>query len=264
MQVLKVGGSELDNDGFLAALADEIAALAEPPVIVHGGGKETTRLMQGGQFVDGLRVTDDATLKAAVMGLVGTASTRLVQALTRRGVPALGLSGHDAGLVTVVPHPDRRLGRVGRPCSVHADRLKALLSAGFVPCLAPICCDAQGELYNVNADDVAKAVASELHADALLFLTAVEGVYDKNGVIPELHIDEIEGSIAAGIVTDGMIPKLRAAADAAAGGLDVRITDLRGWRTGAGTTVINEKCRSADTRSPYPMRPGARSGTGDT
>nr|MBA2390644.1 acetylglutamate kinase [Geodermatophilaceae bacterium] len=182
MIIIKVGGNELDNTGFREGFARAVAALGEWPVIVHGGGRGTSLLMERfgleARFVQGLRVTDAQTLELAVMGMVGLASTLLVQALVKQGLPALGLSGVDAGLVTAerLSLPEGDLGAVGEPVAVNAARLRALFATGFLPCLAPISLSADGALLNVNADHVAQSVAAALDAELLIFLTNVPGV----------------------------------------------------------------------------------------
>lgn len=250
MFVIKLGGNELNDEGFLAHFGRMVVELPERPVIVHGGGRGTSELAERlgleTRFVDGLRVTDDDAIDVAVMGLVGMASTRLVRTLVTAGVPALGLSGVDAGLVTAekLHHPTADLGWVGTPGVVDAARLESLLEAGFVPCLAPISLDAAGDVYNVNADHVAQAVAAALRAEALVFLTNVPGVLHDGERIERLTPADAETLIDAGIIVDGMIPKVRSAGAALAAGVRrVLITDLDGlaaWTRGepAGTEIV--------------------------
>lgn len=246
--VIKVGGQELDSPEFLDGLARTVKGMPNPPVIVHGGGKASSalasRLGLQTRFVDGLRVTDDATLEVAVMGLVGLASTQLVRGLLAADVPAIGLSGVDARLVTVRRTDRPELGHVGVPVAVDAARLVALLEAGFVPCIAPVSLDAEGAMYNVNADVVAAAVAAALDAPALAFVTAARGVLDGGEVVPRLTPPDCEALIERGVIRDGMIPKVRAACEALAGGVRrTLILDLQGlsaWSNGqiAGTEVV--------------------------
>lgn len=250
MLVIKLGGNELNNDDFLAGFSRVVAGLPEWPVIIHGGGRGTSELAERlgleTRFVDGLRVTDDDGIDVAVMGLIGTASTQLVQALVNAGVPALGLSGVDAGVVTAekLQHPTANLGWVGTPSAVNVTKLNSLLDVGFVPCLAPISLDAAGDIYNVNADHVAQAVAAAVGADALVFLTNVPGVLREGTRIEQLTPADSEALIEDGIIVGGMIPKVRAAGDALAAGVRrVLITNLDGlaaWAHGesAGTEVV--------------------------
>lgn len=266
--VIKVGGNDLDNPDFCSGLARLVAGLASRPVLVHGGGKGTTalgeRLGLESRFVDGLRVTDEAALDVAVMGLVGTASIRLVQALTAARVPALGLAGADARLVIVekLEHPDGDLGRVGRPTRVDAPALLRLVQAGFVPCLAPVCCSDEGLLYNVNADHVAQAVATALDTSALVYLTNVPGVLVAGALVPRLCPSEVEARVAEGHIRGGMIPKVRAATEAVrAGARRVLITNLEGleaWLRGerAGTEIIPATRAEAAPEDASPLGDG--------
>ncbi|MHB2015952.1 MAG: acetylglutamate kinase [Candidatus Xenobia bacterium] len=253
MLTIKLGGNELDVAGFLPAFAGLLARHRPQCVIVHGGGKGTSalsaRLGITARFSEGLRITDDATRAAAVMGLAGTASTQVVQALVQAGVAALGLTGIDAGLVRVrrLERPGIDLGWVGVPEQVDAVRLSALLQAGFVPCLAPLSLGPDGEIYNVNADPVAAAVAAALCADALVFLTTVPGVLVHGQAAGQISPEQVEALVADGTVSGGMIPKVRAAAEAVAAGVSrVLITDLTGlaaWLEGrpAGTEVSHAR-----------------------
>ena len=237
MIVLKIGGRQLGSAEFLTGLAEAVGALPYRPVIVHGGGKGTTELYQRlnlePRFVAGQRYTDEAGLQAAVMGLVGEASTQLVSALVRHGHSALGLSGVDAGLVKVKRYrsPEGDLGLVGKPVEVAAEKLKALGEAGFLPCLAPISMSAEGEVLNVNADVVASALAAALDSEALVFLTDTPGVLREEQPISQLGVKTGFQLIEEGVIGSGMIPKVESAAEALAGGVgQVFITNLEGLR----------------------------------
>lgn len=248
--VIKVGGNELDDASFLAGLTRVLAVMPERPVIVHGGGKELTALQRRlgleSRFVDGLRVTDEESLAVAEMVLRGRANLRLVSTLCSAGIPALGLSGVDAGLVTVekLAHAAGDLGYVGRPVAVAAGRLQTLLAAGFLPVLAPISLGTDGHTYNVNADQVAAAVATALDAGRLIFLTNVPGVLLDGRRVPRLTATEVEAHIADGAISGGMVPKVRAALEALTRGVRrAIITDLAGLETlarggEAGTIII--------------------------
>lgn len=236
MLVLKVGGNDLDNAEFLRGFASAVAALPQRPVIVHGGGRGTSSLMARlglePRFVKGLRVTDEQVLPLAIMGQVGEASVQLVNALVRAGLPALGLCGVDSALVTaerlVLAAGD--VGAVGRPVGVEKARLRALLDAGFLPCLAPICRGSGGDILNVNADAVAQAVAAALDAETLVLLTNVPAVRLRGQPVATLSAAQVEAEIAAGEIVGGMIPKVRGALDALAAGVRrVLITDLDGF-----------------------------------
>jgi acetylglutamate kinase len=250
MWVLKIGGRQLDQPEFLQALGELIRRFPQPPIVVHGGGKGTSRLSSRlglkSRFVDGLRVTDEATLEAAVMGLAGLAKMQLVQALVSQGLRALGLTGADAGLVRCkkLEH-EQDLGWVGEPYRVDANGLRSLVSAGWVVCLAPLCLDDQGQLYNVNADPVAAAIAASLQSETLVFITDVEGVLVDGQSVPELDRALFYDLLERGHLTEGMLPKLRACFAALDRGVDqVLISHVEGvaaWLQGhtAGTMVRN-------------------------
>jgi acetylglutamate kinase len=241
--VLKIGGNELDDPAFVAELARVVAALRPAPVLVHGGGKEIGVMQRalGGEprFVAGLRVTDEAALAAAEMVLCGTVSTRLVAALLAAGADAQGLSGVDRGLIRVekLQHPEGDLGRVGRPVAVRAEVLRGLLDAGIVPVIAPISLGPDGP-YNVNADEAAGAIAAALGQAEVVFVTNVPGVLVRDAVAPQLTQAQIEGLIADGTISGGMIPKVRSALAALDAGVrSARITNLEGLRSNAGTVI---------------------------
>ncbi len=244
MHIVKVGGNELDVPGFAEALAVNVKNLAEPSVIVHGGGRGVTSLQRKLGIrttkVDGLRVTDEASLEVAVMVLAGLANKRLVAAFQKAGLDAIGLSGADAGLVRATKkRHSRDLGFVGEVALVRTEAISNLLSHGHTVVLSPICLGADSHLYNVNADEVAAGIAIAANAHALSFLTNVAGVMNDGEVIdriPTHHIAELE---RANTVEGGMVPKLRSARTAALAGVErVRIVDLGGLVTGKGTHVV--------------------------
>lgn len=258
MHVIKVGGNELDVPGFAEALAGHVKRLERPTVVVHGGGRTVSsiqhRLGITPSKVDGLRVTDAASLEVAVMVLCGLANKRLVAAFVRADLDAIGLSGVDGGLVGAVKKPHTRdLGFVGRVEHVRTQLLERLLSLGHTVILSPISLGFDGQLYNVNADEVAAATAIASKAEALSFVTNVAGVKRDGVVIRRLGTSEIEGLERDGTVEGGMIPKLRAAREAALAGVaKVRILDLAGLSSGGGTVV-------AASRSPFELQPRIQS-----
>jgi len=243
--VLKIGGNQIDEPEFLTALAETIAGLPARRVIVHGGGKEIGQLqMDLGipfQVVAGLRVTSDATLRVAEMVLSGLINKRVVAALVNAGVPAIGLSGVDLGLLRVekLEHPAGDLGWVGRVVQVNVDGLRGLLAQGLTPVLSPISLGRDGHTYNVNADHAAEAVACALQATALVFVSNVPGVLVDGRVASRLTAHEAEALIADGIIAGGMVPKVQAALEAVAAGVpEARIADLEGLKSGRGTRVV--------------------------
>ena len=247
MLVLKVGGNEIDDSTFLDGFARAVAAMSDMPVVVHGGGREIADLqLKFGltpRFVEGLRVTDDASLAIAEMVLSGRVNKRIVAALLNAGADAIGLSGVDRGMVRVekMQHPAGDLGRVGKVVKVRGKVLHDLVAQKIVPVVSPISLGDDGA-YNVNADSVACALASALNADAVVFVTNVAGVMRDDHVMHTLTAHEAESLIKSQVIKGGMIPKVRAALDAIAGGAKVaRITNLEGLTNGGGTTFKTDE-----------------------
>jgi acetylglutamate kinase len=245
--VLKIGGNEIDDEAFLAGLVDAVRALRLTcrPVIVHGGGKEIARLQTAlglqPQFVDGLRVTDDESLRVVEMVLSGAVNKRLVARLVAAGIPAAGLSGVDGGSLRVrrVQHAGGDLGWVGEVESVDLTLLNVLLQQGLTPVVAPISLGPEGHSYNVNADHAAMALACALGAASLAFVTNVPGVLVEGRIVAQLTAAQVQAWIAEGVISGGMVPKVRAALDVVTAGVrEARIVDLAGLRSGGGTRVI--------------------------
>jgi acetylglutamate kinase len=243
--LLKFGGELLDDAGRLqtvVAAAARIAAAEGPLVIVHGGGKEIDAALKVAglekQQVDGLRITDEATLQVVVSVLAGAVNTRLVAALTAAGVSAVGLTGADGRCGLSEPAPAHQttdgrsvdLGRVGVP-SARADmRLLTTLAAGrFVPVIASIGVGTDGRLFNVNADTFAGGLAARLGARRLVIAGTTPGVLDNQGAtVPMLDSAGISRLVHDGTATAGMVAKLRACEHALAAGVDdVVIVDGR-------------------------------------
>jgi len=242
--VVKFGGELLEDRALLANVVAAIGTIAAsgPVVVVHGGGKEIDAALKTAGIekrqVDGLRITDEATLDVVVAVLAGSVNTRLVAALTAAGVSAVGLTGADGlcGLSEIAPPhqaTDGRtvdLGRVGIPTGAADTRLIGVLtSAGFVPVIACIGIGADGRLFNVNADTFAGHLAAQLGARRLIVAGTTPGVLDGNGKT----VSTVDGATVAALVGDGtatagMIAKLRACEHALAAGVDdVVIVDGR-------------------------------------
>ncbi len=244
--LLKVGGNEIDDEGFLAGFVAAVAELSRtvPVIVVHGGGKEIGelhgRLDVPFQFVDGLRVTTADSLRLVEMVLSGLVNTRLTRWLVNGGVAALGISGVDLGLVRVEPlRPNGQdIGFVGRVVAVQDEALRSLLASGVTPVLSPISLGLDGQSYNVNADQVAAAVAVAAGASRLVFVSNVPGVLLDGAVAAGLTIDQVEAHIAGGQISGGMIPKVRSAIEAVQAGVPAAvITDLAGLAAGVGTVI---------------------------
>ncbi len=247
--VLKIGGNQVEDEAFLAGFVTAVRGLlAEVAVIiVHGGGKEIAdlhaRLAVPFETVQGLRATSEESLRLVEMVLNGTVNTRLVRRLVAGGVDALGLSGVDLGLVRVTPLAvaGRSLGRVGQVTAINGEALLQLLDLGLTPVVSPVSLGEDGLAYNVNADHVAAGIARAVEAVKLIFVSNVPGVQVTGRTMRALSLAQIEGLIADGHITGGMIPKVRAATEAVAGGVQQAvITDLAGLARGEGTAVIRD------------------------
>lgn len=245
MQVLKVGGNELDDGDFLTGLAQAVASNSEPIVIVHGGGRAIAEMQRRLGLptvkIDGLRVTGAESLAVAQMVLSGQANKQIVAALLAAGVDAVGLSGVDGGLLRCrqKQHPAADLGYVGEITHVRSELIEQLAALGITAVISPISLGADGQIYNVNADEAAGAIALALNAGLLNFVSNVPGVLQNGVVIPNLTATQTEELISSGIIGDGMVPKVRAALDAVGRGVpQARIVNLGGLTHSGGTTFV--------------------------
>jgi acetylglutamate kinase len=239
--VIKLGGHEVEDPTFLAEFASVIKHLDTRVVIVHGGGKEISTLLEQlgiqPQFLDGVRITDAASLPVVEMVLCGAVNKRVVRHLVAAGVDALGLSGIDRGLIYAakMPHPTVDMGFTGTVVAVRYDVLFDLLERAVTPVIAPICLGADSN-YNVNADHVAGAIAVALKTDHIFFLTNVDGVLVNGELMPTLTEQEARALIEDGTIFGGMIPKVKTALKALDDGVpQAVITNLSGLRSNRGT-----------------------------
>ncbi|MDQ1470316.1 MAG: acetylglutamate kinase [Bryobacterales bacterium] len=224
--LIKIGGSLLDDPASRNDIAGQIARLAATGVmvtVVHGGGKQMTRFLEerGVQstFVRGLRVTTNETIDAVTKVLAGSVNTELVAALAVAGARAVGLTGMDAALAWA-DQLDPELGFVGRVVSSDSRLLHTLTEAGYTPVVACVAGGENGQVFNVNGDSMAVAVASNWIVDRLLFLTDVPGVLDGDKqLIPVLTVKGCKALIDSGAARGGMQAKLNAASDAVKGGV---------------------------------------------
>ena len=224
--VVKLGGAAIDRESDLA-LAQDVLLLRSVGVrcvLVHGGGPQVDtmlrRVRKEPEFKDGLRVTDAETLEIVRMVLVGKINRDLVATINSQAGDepvAVGVSGEDAGLLTVTP-ADSIFGFVGNVTEVRAELIHRLLDDGLIPVVSTVGANAAGQAYNVNADEAARAIAVAMNAEKIVYLTAVPGLLedptDESTLVPRLTAAELRERISHQSVGKGMIPKLRACADA--------------------------------------------------
>ena len=220
--LIKLGGTLLDDANSRERLAKEIANVAkrQQVVVVHGGGKQMTRFLAErgveSKFVNGLRVTTPDVIDAVVKVFAGSVNAQLVSTFRVIGANPVGLSGISAGLVDAV-QLDPELGQVGKPVSSDGRLVEILVREGYLPVIACVAGDAQGNIYNVNGDQMAVACAKGFGADKLIFLTDVEGVRDASGKTRAvLNASEARQLIIDGVATGGMQAKIEAALNALA------------------------------------------------
>jgi acetylglutamate kinase len=256
--VIKYGGHAMEDPELAHLFAQDVVLMrlvGMNPVVVHGGGPQISDLMRRlgkePEFVDGLRVTDAETVDIVRMALVGKVNREIVASVNRHGSYAVGLSGEDAGLITVGPRDDK-LGYVGDIRRIDPSILERLIREELIPIVATVGVDDAGQAYNVNADTVAGAIAESLQAEKLVYLTNVSGLYgdlaDESSLISRIEVDRLAALVDDGALSEGMIPKARSCVKAVKSGvtrahiLDGRIPHALllefFTREGIGTMVI--------------------------
>ena len=241
--VIKYGGHAMGDPALADLFARDVVLLKQVginPIVVHGGGPQIAamlkRLQIESSFVDGLRVTDEATVEVVEMVLAGSINKEIVTAINKAGGKAVGISGKDANLIRASrlkrtkKDPDSHieqvldLGFVGEPEAVDSELLDFFGKSDFIPVIAPIGVGEDGETYNINADTAAGAVAAAAKASRFLLLTDVAGVLDGSGtLIPDMTRAHAEKLIEDGTISGGMIPKIETCLDAVNGGVSAAI-----------------------------------------
>lgn len=228
--VVKYGGNAMKNLECQRQVMHDLVLLqmiGVRIVLVHGGGPAIARSLAAQaiptQFVDGLRVTDNATMRVVQQVLAGETNKDLVKLLNVEGGRAVGLCGLDANLLTAKQERDD-LGWVGHITDVNVDLVEDLLDQGYIPVIASVAGDDEGNSYNVNADTAAAAIAAKLNARRLILMTDINGlmrdVKDPETLISRLKVEEIEGLTKEGVISGGMIPKMACVVDAINGGVE--------------------------------------------
>ncbi|MBC7135078.1 acetylglutamate kinase [Oceanibaculum nanhaiense] len=264
--VVKYGGHAMGDARLAALFAADMVLLKQVgihPVVVHGGGPQIGEMLKKlqiqSEFIDGLRVTDKATVEVVEMVLAGSINKQIVSAIQAAGGQAVGLCGKDGNLIEARKLEHRQktdsniekvldLGFVGEPMKVNTEVLRVFNDTKFIPVIAPVGIGEDGQTYNINADTAAGAIAGALNASRLLMLTDVVGVLDKDKrLFDELTLADVDRLIRDGTIQGGMIPKVETCVQAVEGGVDAAvILDGRGEHAvllemftehGAGTLI---------------------------
>ena len=269
--VIKYGGNAMESEELQASFAKDIVLMKTVginPVVVHGGGPQIGDLLKrlniASEFIEGMRVTDSATMDVVEMVLGGQVNKNIVNLINQHGGQALGLTGKDANLIRArklkvsrhTPGMDKPeiidIGHVGEVSAVNVNLINRLISDDFIPVIAPIGVGEDGMSYNINADLVAGKVAEALNAEKLMLLTNIAGLMDKQGnVLTGLSTTQVDALIADGTIYGGMLPKIRCALDAVQGGVgsaiivDGRVPNAVLLEiftdTGVGTLITNQR-----------------------
>ncbi len=242
VRVYKVGGPALEDPGLVRPLAEELRTLGGHVVLVHGGGRHVERLLRAlaieSRFVEGRRETSPAAMEVVEMVLSGVVNKGLASELTAAGVPAVGISGRDGGLLTA--EPVAGLGRVGARVRGNPDAILALWQRGFVPVISPVSNGPEGDALNVNADEAALGLATSVFASSLVYLSDVDGVRVDGETLGDLDTGDAERLIDAGVIAGGMALKVRVALEASRAGIPDVVIAGRARLEGhfAGTRLV--------------------------
>jgi acetylglutamate kinase len=235
--VVKYGGNAMVDEQLKNSFARDIVLMklvGMNPVVVHGGGPQIGSFLEKldikSDFVDGMRVTDGKTMDVVEMVLGGLVNKEIVNLLTQHQGKAIGITGKDGGLIKASKlliksaegdDSDVDLGQVGKVDSINTEILDVMKNSDFIPVIAPIGADSEGNSYNINADTVAGEIAKVLHAEKLILLTNIAGVQDKDGnVLTGLSTGQVDELIADKTIHGGMLPKVECALDAVKAGVN--------------------------------------------
>ncbi len=240
--VIKYGGNAMGDDSIAETFARDIVLLKQVgvnPIVVHGGGPQIGQMLERlkiqSSFIDGLRVTDKATVDIVEMVLCGSINKEIVSAINRAGGMAIGLSGKDGNLIKArkLEKPMKTdsniekvldLGFVGEPEEISPHILSIFARSDIIPVIAPIGVDAEGQTYNINADTAAGAIAAAVHATRFLLLTDIPGVLDsQKNLISSMDEHRVHELIAEKVITGGMIPKVQTCLKALKGGVEASV-----------------------------------------
>jgi acetylglutamate kinase len=238
--VIKIGGELISKPAIFSSLCKEIAKLKQADinvVLIHGGGQQTSemeiKLGKIPNIIDGRRVTDENSLEIIKMVIAGKINIEIISTLQSNGVSAVGLSGVDGNILSVHRRPPKKIinkntqelqiidyGFVADILAVNPELMLTLIENNFLPVIAPLAADNQGNIYNINADTVASSIALSLNAVQWIILTNIDGVYDQKGnTLPHLTCNSARALIDEGIIINGMIPKIESIIEAVHAGI---------------------------------------------
>lgn len=259
--VIKYGGAAMKDCALKKKVMQDIVLMkyvGMHPIVVHGGGPEINTMLNRLNietfFVNGLRVTDAATMEVVEMVLGGKVNKEIVSGINASGGQAVGLSGKDGQLIEARPVDGGKMGFTGEVQSINPTIIETVIENGYIPVIAPIGVDQKQQSYNINADLVAAAIAVAMKADKLVLLTDVPGLLrdprDPDTLISVLKLSEVPGFVQDGIIAGGMVPKVNCCVEAVTGGVGrTHIIDGRAPHSilleiftdeGVGTMVVNE------------------------
>jgi len=230
MILIKLGGHALNGSTNWINTLKKHWSKGTRFVIVHGGGPQIDLALKANnietEFREGLRVTSDSAMKIVSSTLIGTVQRSIVDDLTKHGLPAVGISGSDGEIITVLLKENGKYGLVGEIVSINIHLIQVLLNSGFLPVISPIARDINNQILNVNADIAAGAIGGEFGVDEVIFMTDVPGIYrkwpEKDSLIDQISIEQLESMTFVG----GMIPKVEAVKNAISSGANsARIID---------------------------------------
>ena len=223
--VVKIGGSMMENDSVIKSILNDLILMKYvgiKVVLIHGGGKQISEMLSEkgikSEFVDGLRVTDSDSMEIVKMVLIGNINTKIVSFLNKHGNIAIGVSGNDASFIKCHKKEYKKngkvidLGMVGEIDSINSGFLSNILDSGYIPVIATLGVDDEGNIYNINADTCAAEIAVSLNAKKMILLTDVDGIMEKSGkgnkLISILTVDQCIKLVESGKISSGMIPKV--------------------------------------------------------
>lgn len=260
--VIKYGGAAMQDCDLKDKVMQDIVLMkyvGMHPIVVHGGGPEINKLLARldikSEFVDGLRITDHETMEVVEMVLGGKVNKEIVAGIEASGGKAIGLSGKDASLIKAIPvDTTGKMGFTGEVESINPQIIETVIENGYIPVIAPIGVDNEGQSYNINADLVAAAIAVALKASKLVLLTDVPGLLrdakDVDSLISVLKVSEVDSYMQDGTIAGGMVPKVQCCVKSVTGGVGrTHIIDGRVPHSilleiftnkGIGTMVVNE------------------------